>query len=342
MSTSILNSFTASGADITLVSRKLNVAITASTGTGSFPTLNYPNIVTAVVSPAVTETLYSTRVGWTSASSTVFGFTVNQMVNGLLLSKPAFYTSDSTATDTEIGTALAGMFANTSLGVTVTYVAANAYVTVTAVTGTPTFTISLGATGTMTQTSQMAGVAVASSTVANPSVLTSTAHGLVNGSVITLTSADNTKLASGTYVVQYLTANTYSLYDLSGNPLAGFTGTTTATVVKVAGAAVGFGTDLVAAGVPGASAGVGYAKYVFNYSLPSNTAPGATSVTTGYQHILYAKQWATTTTATYTTNFQAFATKMNEILSNYVAGGTIASHTALTDSVSINDVAVIV
>lgn len=346
--TSFLNTIAASAADVTLVSRKLAVAITSTTGSGQFPTLSYPNIVGVSITPAITETLYVTRVGWTAASNTDYLFTINQMVDGQKLSKTALFTSDASGTDTEIGTALAACFANTALGVTVAYTAANAYVTVTAVTGTPTFQVVLGSTGTMTQTSQMAGVAVASLTVANPSVLTSTAHGLVNGSVITLTSADTAKFASGTYVVQYLSANTYSCYDLYGNPVAGFTGTTTATVVKVAGAAVGNGTILGSAnaagiaGFAGATAGAGYAKYTFSYNIPIAGVPGGQSLNTNNTATLYVKQWATTTTATYNSNFQALATRMNELMSNYVASGTIASHTALTDSVSILDAAVIV
>lgn len=344
--TAVLNTITASAADITLVSRKLNVAISSSAGSGKFPTIDYPSIVSASISPAITETLYVTRVGWTAASSTVFLFTINQMVDGLPLTKTAYYTSDSSGTDTEIGTALAAQFANTALKVTVAYTAANAYVTVTALTGYPTYQVVLGATGTMTNTSQMAGVAIASSTVASPSVVTSTAHGLVNGSVITIASADDAKLASGTYVVQYLTANTYSMYTLYGNPVPGVTGTTTATVVKVPGASVGNGTLLSSANAAGVlpdsslsaiAAGAGYAVFTVNYNLPVAGTPISPGVTPGNTIVLYIKQWATTTTATYTTNFAALILRINEYLSNYVAGGTIASHTALTDSISVLD-----
>jgi hypothetical protein len=335
---SFLNTIAATAGDITLVGRKLNVAITSVTGTPAFPTMDYPNIVTATVNSSVSETLHVTRVGWTAASSTVFGFTVTQIVNGQYLTKAAYYTSDASGTDTEIGTALAAEFANTALGVAVTYVAANGYVTVTALTGTPTYQISLGATGTMTNTSQMAGVAIASSTVATPSVITSNAHGLVNGSVITIVSADTAKLASGTFVVQYLSANTYSLYTLSGNPVPGVTGTTTATVVKVATSTIGSGTDLAAAGVTGASAGVGYTRYTFSYNIPLVGVPGSQSLNTGFTHTLYVKQWATSTTTSYTTNFAAFAAKMNQVLSNMGASGTIAVPVVLVDTLAVAQV----
>jgi hypothetical protein len=414
--TSFLNTIAASGADITLVSRKLGVAITSSTGSGLFPVLSYPNISNVTISPAITETLYVTRIGWTAASSTVFGFTINQMVNGQMLSKSSFYESDTSGTDTEIGTALAAGFSNSALGVTVSYTPANAYVTVTAVTGTPTFQVTLAATGTMTNTHQMAGVAitactsmatVASCTAANPTVITTSAahglsvgqqvvisasadgtklangtykvatvplgttltlvsldgstplgatatttatlaspsfatvitavaHGLVNGKKITITSADDTKLASGTYIVQYLSANTYSLYDVYGNPI-GASATTTATLVGVAGSAVGSGTDLAAAGETGASAGVGYAKYYFAYNVPTTGVPGSSALNTGLSTTLYVKQWATTTTATYTSNFQAFATKMNQVVSN-MGVGTVAVPVPLASTLAISQV----
>jgi hypothetical protein len=335
---SFLNTIAATAGDISMVARKLNVAITTTTGTPAFPTIDYPNIVSATVSPAITETLYVTRIGWTAASSTVFGFTINQMINGQLVSKAAYYTSDASATDTEIGNALSGYFDNTSLGVAVTYVAADAYVTVTALTGTPTFQVTLAATGTMTNTSQMAGVNIASCTVASPSVITSNAHGLVNGNVITIVSADTARLASGTFVVQYLSANTYSLYTLQGNPVPAVTGTTTATVVKVAGSSVGSGTDLVAAGVTGASAGVGYAKFTFAYNAPIAGVPGGQSLNTGFTHTLYVKQWATTTTTSYTTNYAAFAAKMNQVLSNMGASGTVAVPVVLVDTLAVAQV----
>lgn len=416
--TSFLNTIAATAGDISIVARNFNVAITSSTGTGQFPTLNYPNIISASVSPSITETLLVTRVGWTAASSTVFGFTINQMVDGQPLSKPAFYTSDASGTDTEIGTALAAYFTNTALKVAVTYTPGDAYVTVTALTGYPTFQVALGATGTMTQSTSttMAGVAIASCTsmatiasctAANPTVITtsaahglsvgqqvvisatadgtklsngtykvasvplsttltlvsldgstplgatatttatlasptfatvitSNAHGLVNGNVITITSADTTKLASGTFVVQYLSANTYSLYTLSGNPVPA-SATTTATVVKVASAAVGSGTALAAAGVTGASAGVGYAKFTFKYNTPIAGVPGSQSVNTNNTAVLYVKQWATTTTATYTTNYAAFAAKINQVISN-MGVGTITTPAFLVDTVAVAQV----
>lgn len=346
--TSILNSFAASGADATLVAGKLNVAITSSTGTGSFPTMDYEKIKSVSISPAITETLYSTRIGWTAADSTSYTLTITQKVGDEVITRSAYIENSGIgATNTTIGTAIAACFTDTPLKVSVVYVAANAYVTVTTLTGYQTPTIGLGTTGSMTNTSQMAGVAIAScvATTASgtPAVINSTAHGLVNGNKITIASDDNTRLASGTYIVQYLSANTYSLYDLNGNPLSCFTSATvTATVVKVAGPSVGSGTDLAAAGVTGVTAGVGYAKYVFNYSKPLAGLNMMPENDKGYQHVLYAKQWATTTTTSYTTNVQSFITRMNEHISNYNSGGTVASHTSNAESASIAQVAVIV
>lgn len=347
--TSLLNTITASGADLTLVARKLNVAIAAANGSGSFPTINYPDIISATVSPAITETVLVSRVGWTAADNTQFLFTVTQVIDGQVVKMTAnLGDSGVGATNTTIGTALAACFNGTALQVTCAYTPANAYVTITANAGYPIYQVTLGATGTMTYSTAttMAGVAIASSTVATPSVVTSVGHGLVNGSVITIVSADANKLPSGTFVVQYLTANTYSMYSLNGNQCPGITGTTTATVVKVAGGAVGSGTVLAAryatgaqgyAGLAAAAAGAGYAKYTFNYNIASVVA--GQKVSTNASHVFYAKQWATTTTATYITNFAAFSVLMNEILSNYVAAGTGVTHTSLTDGVAIADVA---
>lgn len=344
--TSVLNTIAASSADITLVARKLNVAITSITGSGQFPTLDYPNIISATVSPSITETLHVTRVGFTFANNTVYSFTINQVVDGQVISKFVTYTSDATATNTEISTALAASFANTALKVTVTG-GAVAYVTVTALAGYPTFQVVLGSTGTMTDTPQMAGVQATATTVTAagvPSIITSVGHGLVNGNVIDVVFTTPANFPSGKFVVQWLSADTYSLYTLSGNVQRGLTATAgvSTTLNKVASASVGNGTVLAAAGIAGAAAGAGYAKYVFNYNVPLSGAPGGSSVNTGNTTTLYVKQWATDTSAAYITNFPVFSIKVNTLLSNMSATGTVAVPTLLVDSLAVNSVAIAV
>ena len=67
--------------------------------------------------------------------------------------------------------------------------------------------------------------AIASSTNANPIVVTATAHGLVTGDLVTVRSHTTNTAANGTWTVTKLTADTLSLNSSVGNGTGGATGT---------------------------------------------------------------------------------------------------------------------
>ena len=137
---SVLNTIAAAGADITLVGRKLNVAITAATGSGQFPTMDYINIEEESTVAAAAEVLRAQDVSYTFANNTIYKFAITQVLNGINQTAFITYESDSNATDLEVATALVAQInAHTELGVSASGLASP--ITVTAVTGTPVFSI---------------------------------------------------------------------------------------------------------------------------------------------------------------------------------------------------------
>lgn len=52
---------------------------------------------------------------------------------------------------------------------------------------------------------------ITSISIANPTIITSTAHGLVGGETIQISGSDSTPVVDGDYIVTYLTANTFSI-----------------------------------------------------------------------------------------------------------------------------------
>lgn len=152
---SVLNTIAALGADITLVGRKLNVAITSATGSGTFPTIDYLFINDEVTTAAATEVLQVSTETFVAANSTTYKFVITQIVGGETKTASISYTSDTTATAAEIRTALVdAVNAHTELGVTAT--GAASVVTLTAVTGTPVFTVQ--AVSNITHATTVAGV----------------------------------------------------------------------------------------------------------------------------------------------------------------------------------------
>lgn len=137
---SVLNTIAAAGADLTLVGRKLNVAITPSTGSGVFPTIDYVFINDEVTIAANAEVLQVSTETFVAANSTTYKFAIAQLVGGELKFATITYTSGSSATAAEIRDALAAeVNAHTELGIVATV--AGSVVTLTAVAGTPVFTV---------------------------------------------------------------------------------------------------------------------------------------------------------------------------------------------------------
>lgn len=328
ISYSVLNTIASGAADATLVAGKLVITKDANNSTIT-PQINYLSIINGnavTLQPSLVETVLSQTFTWTTGGSanTAYGFVFQQTLsNGSIVSGTINYTTGASTSNTDIGSSLKQVFnAHTEFNATVAYTATNNYITITATAGNgaPLFITgnAFGPGGTLA--ANMAGVAIASNTTANPTVITSTAHGLVVGSVITIISADETKIVSGTYRVipTNFTANAYSLASLDEETTLAGTSTTTATVVKRAQYAVGQGADLVAAGITEATSGAIYKTYTFPYDALTQRPERANPS----QHTLYVKEGATTTTASYATNFATFDAALVAILQGVDSGGS--------------------
>lgn len=126
-------------------------------------------------------------------------------------------------------------------------------------------------------------VTVASYTAATPTVLTSTAHGLLDGQVVVLASSDNTHLQAGTYRVCGVTANTFKLTSTDGITQLGGSSTATVTATVVAQHSRGQYTDLVLAGVSGANSSDAYSTVQLGY----NAKTGGDGENLGSQHNMH-------------------------------------------------------
>lgn len=336
ISSSVLDTIASGAADVTLAARKLKISNDANNGTVT-PEFLYPDIYGVICKPSRPETVQSYTVSWTTggAANTQYRFTVTQqLANGEIVQSVISYTTGATTSNTDIGTNLALIVNNSKPLSAVSVHGGSNSITVSAVAGkgAPLIAIPLSGNTNVTVAANMAGVSIASSTVADPSVLTATAHGLTVGSILTITSADEAKLASGTYRVipTNLAANTFSLASVDGQTtLAGVSGTTTATVVKVAGYAYGQGADLVAAGEK-ATSGALYKSYKVTYDAAVNrTEKVGASV-----HTLWVKEAASSTSTGYATNFATFDAELMKKFKNIVTDSgsdtaTIASSAAM-------------
>lgn len=308
---SVLSTIAASAGDISLSGHKLSI-------TGC-PTFDYRKMESWAdgLNSSLLETAQVTTVTFTAANSTNYSLFISQWNPALnkLVEANLTYTSLSTGdTATTISNAFRTLIAGQSnLGITAS---GTATLILTGNAGTPLFTVTSISPTTTTQSSVVAGVAIASSTVASPSVVTSVAHGLLTGNVITITSANNARLASGTYRVVKIDADTYSMYSVNGQtPLAGVTGTTTATVVIVPQYARGTYTQLVQAGVAASaiSSTSTYSQLPITYVANVGSLMGNTTFEQD-KHTLYVLEGAT--------NFAALNTRLIELYNAYVASGT--------------------
>lgn len=326
ISYSVLNTIASGAADATLVAGKLVITKDANNSTIT-PPINYLSIIngnSVTLKPSLVETVQSQTFTWTTggAANTTCAFSFQQtLANGQLVQGLITYTTGASTSNTDIGSSLKQVFnAHTEFNTTAAYTATNNFITITATAGNgaPIFITGNAQNGVLA--ANMTGVAIASNTTANPTVITSTGHGLVVGSVITITTADQTKLVDGTYRVipTNFTANTYSLASLDEETTLAGTSTTTATVVKVAQYSVGQGADLVAAGITEATSGAVYKTYTFPYDALAQRPERANPS----QHTLYVKEGTSTTTASYSTNFATFDAALVAILQGVDSGGT--------------------
>lgn len=336
ITSSVLDTIASGAADVSLVARKLKVSNDANNGTKT-PEFLYLDIQGVICKPSRPETVQSYTVTWTTggAANTEYKFVITQQLSdGTNVNAPISYITGATTSNTDIGTALALKVNNFKPLNAVSVHGGSNSITVTAVAGKGAPLLSIPTSGNLNVTvaANMAGVSISASTVADPSVLTATAHGLTVGSVITITSADDAKLASGTYRVipTNLAANTFSLASVDGQTtLAGVTGTTTATVVKVAGYAYGQGADLVAAGLA-ATSGALYKAYVFTY----DAAPNRIEKIGASIHTLWVKEAASSTSTSYATNFSTFDAELMKKLKGVVLDSASESSTIASVAVT--------
>ena len=154
--------------------------------------------------------------------------------------------------------------------------------------GTTTLTSTLETTNGVTNASTAGGFAnehrvITGITTATPAVVTSTAHGLVDGQRVVITKVIGTmaqQLNNNTYVVDVLSANTFALYDVYGLPI------TTVGTYTSSGQATLTGPDLgivnsppsyiytLGTGIMGSASDVIYiVAYKFNAYFNLGTAP---------------------------------------------------------------------
>lgn len=329
----VLNTIAASHADLTI-----------SGGTISLTGMSAPIRFSDILLPEsglqlnLVEQVQSATVSWTLSNSTTYEFTIYQNIGGIPQLYDFVYTSQNSATNAQIGNAIATVINKlTNFNLSATYTSGTS-LTITALSPIPPVLASIPGEGAVyaptftlvgvqniTITANMAGVSIASNTTATPSVITTgSAHGLVTGSVITIASADETKLVSGTYRVTYLSTTTYSLANLTTNaPLAG-TSTTTATVTLVAQNPRGQGTDLITNGITTALSTNGYTllSLLYRSEVTYETGGMYRAQLNRLNYWISANLVASPYTAT--TNYSTLASAITDTLHDYVIGGTTA------------------
>lgn len=308
--TSVLSTIQAAFADIVTLGHKLSI-------TGC-PTMDYRTIQAMLPQASLVEQLQVTIVTPIASNSTTYRLVISQFVPALghFVTFPLVYTTNSIG---DTATTICNAFRAELLSQTAIQITGSGTTTLilTAITGSPLFTVTNiePVSTTVDITTGMAGVAIASNTTASPSVITSVAHGLSTGNVITIVSVDNTKLASGTYRVTSTGANTYTLASLDGTvPLAG-TATTTATVQKVAQFSAGQGAALIASGITAASTGHTYTQWAFVHVDLDGTLMGNTESSQS-KHTLYVDEGVA--------NFAAFESRMVEVEHAFAPSTTVS------------------
>lgn len=348
---SVLNTVAASHADVTLAARKLNVAITSTTGTPAFPTnMDFRFINLFVPQPALVEAVQVSAVSFTAAANTVYEFVVTQNtpISTTATSVPpvlttfntnspvsvlAYYKSDATGADADIQAGLAANINANSAALGVVATTSTGKVTLTGQTGTPLFSVTAIANCTVALAmKQLTGVT--SDYDASPvSLFTKSSHGLVTGNVIQVVSGtgDTAWVAGAQWKVIYASSSTFSLLSLTtGLAYAGATADLASGVLNLLPqVAVGVGTVMAANGIVGASSGYLYSVYTFRYGVLNPAQMSTFTVTSDNVHTLYVQEGAAATTGDPSATFPDFDLALRQYMEGFIYGGTTANPQAL-------------
>lgn len=310
----VLDNIQASGADIVLQNHFLSI--------GSSPKMDFRKIEIVQTLPALNELLQIVTVTFTSADSTLFQLTINQVVNGRTQVFQVPYTTPASSnTATTIGDAMrSSINLMSGIGVVAT---GTATLILTAKTGSPSFSVVNAGIGTFTQATTVSGKTAftGGTVVAATGVFTKTAHGFVVGDSMSITAATtSTFTLDGVaqtlpFIAVVNTVPSSSTFTLRG-VVASADGTAIA-ASPVAQPYRGRGADLLAAGVLTATAGTNYYTYSFLYSDNNKILAGTVNEGHPKRHYLYVSQTAT--------NFAAFDVAMISTQAAYNAGATTAN-----------------
>ena len=194
-----------------------------------------------------TEIVQIGTITYTAANSTRYAFFVDQLVNGVVNTQLVDYTSDATGTDAEIAAAiLANINSATSQGsLQITATGSSSPVTLTALTGSPLFTIRpiTGVTYASAQTNINAALQAGAITNAAPRAVTAVAHGLNTGDTVIFAGVTGTGAANvnGT---KRITKTGVDTFTIDGTTATGTVVVTAATCVEVAQASFGTPTQV--------------------------------------------------------------------------------------------------
>jgi len=336
----VLNTLVASGGDITLLARMLNVNVTPTNGSGTFPTMSYPQISGVSIQPSLVEAVNSMAFTFTAADNTTYSFTIIQDINGTMTQVTIQLLNSGTgATNASISAALIAKFVGAGLNVTAT--ASSNVVTVVGIAGYPLFT-GLSGTNVVATSSMLHLTGVTDDYDGTPTLFTKTSHGLVVGNVIQFVSGTgDTALVAGTqYRVETIpSSSTFTLQSLvTGIQFVGATADLAAGVFNLVpeiskgqGATMYAGNADYVAGILGAVAGNQYSAYTFTYGFKT---PGSSNdVATSYnnQFTLYVNEGTASTSPS--TNFGTF----DLLMRNYLSGHNSGAVTAIPDAFAVAD-----
>jgi hypothetical protein len=259
----------AAGADVNVSAHNLSIT--------TCPSMDYRKIVSSTgLQSFLLETAKSVTVTPVAANNSTYSLSITQFVaatNNYVTVTLNYTTLPAGDTATIICNAFRAQLAAYGSQIQVTG-SGTATLILIGNTGNPLFTvqlISLG--GGLTQASNMLLIpTIASNTTADPTVITMSApHGLFVGQVVTLVSADQTKLVDGTYrVASTPLVTTLTLSSVDGNTTLAGTATTTGTLTLVAQYAKGTFAALTALGIVGQASGRNYSTLGLTFERESS------------------------------------------------------------------------
>jgi hypothetical protein len=334
----IINSLAASAADL-VVSDK-NLAIGPAANLSPKINLSQNCKVTRVFSVVETPTVFTYTPSGTLAANTVYGFTLSQIIDGVVKTAVIEFKSGTTApaSATEVCDTLRTILAKYVQNNRVEVVGSGtATLVVTGLTGFPLFRMTIVRGGTAAETfatkapNATAGTAL-SHTSGVITVTTAAAHGLATGAVVSITTATGfTFTRDGVATVASIdkarihvtAATTFTLIGVVGS------GTNTGTIVITVLPSESAGTYakvLAETAEQGAilapNSGRQYTKYTFEYANPVSSLNSIARNQAG-THIVFVDDLFDSATPT---NFIAF----NTGVANIVGGFTVNSGSAST------------